>query len=134
MTLLEQPATAPPCAGSLAAALLVAGRPAAVLVLAVDGPADTAVLHSALRRESRAEDWVGTDGADVVLVLTVLPADLDAVADRLLAVAERVSGRPAAGGLTVAALDRTPGELLDRARVGLQVAWVCGGGRVVRHP
>ncbi|WP_131801398.1 hypothetical protein [Klenkia brasiliensis] len=126
--------TAPPSAGSLAAALLVAGPLASVLVVAVEGPAQTAAVRSALRRESRTEDWVGTDGDDVVVVLAVLPADLDAVADRLLSVAERVSGRPAAGGLTAASAERSPGDLLDRARVGLRVAWACGGGRVVRHP
>lgn len=133
MTLLEQPPTAPPCAGSLAAALLLAGPLASLLVIAVDGDR-TAAVRAAVRRETRTEDWVGTDGDDVLVVLAVLPADLDAVADRLLEVAERVAGRPAAAGLTAVVRDRSPGELLDRARTGLRVAWTCGGGRVVRHP
>ncbi len=97
MTLLEQPLTAPPCAGSLAAALHLAGPLACLLVVAVD-ETRTAAVRAALRRETRTEDWVGTDGADVLVVLAVLPADLDAVADRLLAVAETVSGHPAAAG------------------------------------
>lgn len=134
MTLLEHPATTPLRAGSLAAALHVAGPLGSVLVLAVDGPADVGSVRAALRRESRTDDWVGTDGDDVLVVLAVLPADLDAVADRLLSVAERVSGYPTAGGLASATHDRSPGELLDRARSGLRVAWACGGGRVVRHP
>jgi hypothetical protein len=133
VTLLEQPATAPLRAGSLAAALHLAGPLASLLVIAVDGDRTTAV-RAALRRETRTEDWVGTDGDDVLVVLAVLPADLDAVADRLLSVAERVAGRPAAAGLTAVSRDRSPGELLDRARTGLRVAWACGGGRVVRHP
>ncbi|SCX40235.1 hypothetical protein SAMN03159343_0915 [Klenkia marina] len=136
MTLLEHPATALPCAGSLAAALLVAGRSGTLLVLAVDepGPARTAAVRAAVRRETRVEDWVGTEGDDVAVVLSVLPADLDAVADRLLSVAERVTGRPAAGGLSAARPDHSPAELLLRARAGLRVAWACGGSRVVRHP
>jgi hypothetical protein len=136
VTLLDHPTTAPPRAGSLAAALLVAGPLGSVLVLALDEPTPdrTAAVRSAVRRESRVEDWVGTDGDDVVVVLAVLPADLDAVADRLLSVAERVAGRPAAGGVCAADRDRDPTELLLRARTGLHVAWACGGGRVVRHP
>ena len=136
MTLLDLPPTAPPGAGSLAAALVLAGPRGALLVLAVDEPTPerTAAVRAAVRRETRADDWVGADGDDVVLVLTALPADLDAVTDRLLSVAERVTGRPAVGGLSAAHPDRSATELLLRARTGVHVAWSCGGGRVVRHP
>lgn len=135
MTLLEHPATALR-AGSLAAALVVAGPLGSLLVLALDvpDPERTAAVRAAVRRETRVEDWVGTDGTDVVVVLAVLPADLDAVTDRLLGVAERVGGRPAAGGVCAVDTRLHPAELLDRSRTGLRVAWACGGGRVVRHP
>ncbi|MEI4272848.1 hypothetical protein TEK04_14055 [Klenkia sp. LSe6-5] len=137
MTVLDHPSTAPPGAGPLAAALALAGPLGALLVLSLaePTPAATTAVRTALQRETRAEDWVGAlaDGDELAVVLAVPPADLDAVVDRLLSVAERVGGA-AAGGVCTAVAGRCAEELLVRARAGLRVAWACGGSRVVRHP
>jgi hypothetical protein len=123
VTLLEHPVLAPPRA------------PGTVLswVLLVSTP-DPDAAAPALRRETRLGDHVDRDGDDLVLTLAVRAADLDALADRLLTVIERATGRPAAAGVCLADPGLTDPEVLRRARAGMAVAWACGGSRVVRHP
>ena len=123
MTLLEHPVVAPPRAPGAV--------PSWVLLVSTPDP-DGAV--PALRREVRDGDRIDRDGDDLVLVLAVRAADLDALADRLLTVVERATGRPAAAGVCLADPGPAPEEVLRRARAGLVVAWSCGGSRVVRHP
>lgn len=131
MTLLEHPALAPADAPARRARPDDSPTPTWLLLLSTGDP-DRA--GAALRRETRARDLVTRDGDDVVVHLGALPADLDAVADRLLTVVERATGQPAAAGLCLVGGGRTDEEVLLRARAGLRVAWSCGGGRVVRHP
>ena len=130
MTLLEHPALAPADAPARRA------RPDALTPtwLLVVATTDPERAWAALRRETRARDLVTRDGDDVVVHLTASPADLDAVADRLLTVAELATGHPAAAGLCLVGGDHPDDEVLRRARAGLRVAWSCGGSRVVRHP
>ncbi|SDO98661.1 hypothetical protein SAMN05660199_02933 [Klenkia soli] len=130
MTLLEHPALAPADAPARRARP-DGSAPTWLLLIATTDP-DRA--GAALRRETRARDLLTRDGDDVVVHVTASPADLDAVADRLLTVVERATGRPAAAGLCLVGGDRTDDEVLRRARAGLRVAWSCGGSRVVRHP
>lgn len=121
----------PGTATRLARALETAA-PLSSLVLLCSTDADAA--ETALLRETRIEDWVGRHGTEIAVVLTALPADLDAVADRLLSVVERATGAPAAAGLTRVVPGIPLDQHLDRARRGLAVAWACGGSRAVRYP